>query len=96
MEKIQIPAGVLQRAASAASQTNAPGAPPASAPTQTRAQFYARKNGGGMRTARKQFLCQTFGCMRVVQPGEDYLDTMEVTTWPATKRICACCAEGLV
>lgn len=63
------------------------------ATTQTRATFYARKNGGGLRTARKALICQQFGCLRRIEPGEFYFDTMEVTKWPATKRICACCAE---
>ena len=61
--------------------------------TQTRATFYARKNGGGLRTARKEFKCGQFGCFRVVHPGEKYFDTVETTIWPATKRICVCCSE---
>jgi hypothetical protein len=66
------------------------------ATSQTRATFYARKNGGGYRTARKTLICQQFGCLRPIEPGEQYLDTMEVTKWPSTKRICTCCSEELV
>ncbi len=59
----------------------------------TRGQFYARLHGGGLRTARKAFVCSQFGCFKKVEPGEQYFDCQEVTVWPATKRICACCAE---
>ncbi len=59
----------------------------------TRAHFYARKNGGGYRTARKERKCEQFGCFKKIDPGVRYFDTMEVTTWPKTKAICACCAE---
>ncbi len=62
----------------------------------TRTEFYARKNGGGYRTARKECKCQQFGCFNKILPGERYLDTQETTTWPATKRICATCAEVTV
>lgn len=62
----------------------------------TRTDFYARRYGGGYRTCRKQFTCQQSLCLRKVEPGEQYLDTMEPTTWPKTKRICAHCAEGKV
>lgn len=59
----------------------------------TRATFYARKNGGGLRTARKPFTCAQFGCLKKIEPGEQYFDTQETTAWPATKRICTCCSE---
>lgn len=59
----------------------------------TRAAFYQRKNGGGTRTARKAFTCMQFGCFKPLVPGEVYFDTMETTTWPATKRICVTCSE---
>lgn len=62
-------------------------------PANTRAFFYARKNGGGYRTARSEFSCEQFGCLRKIVPGVTYFDTRETTTWPKTKRICACCAE---
>jgi hypothetical protein len=64
--------------------------------TTTRATFYARKNGGGYRKARKEFGCQQFGCFKRIVVGEKYFDTLEVTTWPKTKRICACCAEKTI
>lgn len=59
----------------------------------TRAQFYARKNGGGYRTARKEIKCEQSLCLNRIQPGARYFDTQEVTSWPNKKRICACCAE---
>lgn len=72
-------------------------APPAPAQLGiTRATFYQRKNGGGYRTARKAFTCGQFGCFQQITPGVRYFDTLEVTTWPKTKRICACCAETVV
>lgn len=61
--------------------------------TQTRATFYQRKYGGGIRTARRTFTCAQFGCFKEIQPGEDYFDTGQVTTWPVMKRICASCSE---
>ncbi len=90
MEKINIPAAVLERARAA---TMHPAPVPLPAPTQTRAQFWARKNGGGYRTARKAFVCQQFTCLAKVDAGVEYFDTNETTIWPATKRICAACAE---
>lgn len=90
MEKIKVPAAVLERAR-AAMMAPAPAPPPV--PTQTRAQFYARKNGGGYRTARLPFVCQQFSCLATIEPGVEYFDTGEITNWPATKRICARCAE---
>lgn len=60
---------------------------------QTRAGFYQRKNGGGYRTARKEFTCEQSLCLNKITPGMQYFDTMETTEWPKTKRICACCAE---
>jgi hypothetical protein len=62
----------------------------------TRADFYARKNGGGLRTARKEFTCQQFGCFKKVVPGEAYFDTQEVTAFPKTKRICCACSEKAI
>lgn len=62
----------------------------------TRAVFYQRLHGGGLRTARKAFTCMQFGCLATVQPGEQFFDTNEVTTWPAKKRICVPCSEVLV
>lgn len=59
----------------------------------TRAVFYQRLHGGGLRTARRAFVCGQFGCLKKVQPGEQYFDTMETTTWPATKKICTACSE---
>lgn len=61
--------------------------------TETRATFYQRRNGGGVRTARKPFTCAQALCLKKVQPGEVYFDTMETTIWPATKRICVTCSE---
>lgn len=58
--------------------------------------FYARKNGGGYRTARTMFKCEQFGCYAPIQPGEVYLDTQEVTTWPMAKKLCEQCAEGAI
>lgn len=62
----------------------------------TRAEFYARKNGGGFRTARKAFTCmqadKSSFCLRPVVPGDQYFDTRETTTWPQTKKICVDCA----
>jgi hypothetical protein len=81
--------------ASAKVSTSAPAAA-LTAHLQTRASFWTRKNGGGMRTARKAFMCQQFGCLRRIETGETYFDTLEVTTWPKTKRICTCCSEELV
>lgn len=97
MEKIKIPDAVLKRAANASTtRHDAQAAPPVSAPTQTRAMFYSRRYGGGLRTARKQFTCQQLGCFKKVEPGEDYFDTMEPTTWPATKKICCSCSEETI
>lgn len=62
-------------------------------PKNSRAYFYARKNGGGRRTARKPFTCGQLGCFRKIEAGMQYFDTLEPTQWPATKRICAHCAE---
>lgn len=59
----------------------------------TRADFYARRNGGGLRTARKECKCVQFGCFKRIQPGEQYFDTQATTTWPATKKICVPCSE---
>lgn len=64
--------------------------------TQTRADFYARKNGGGYRTARLEHNCQQFGCFGLIREGERYFDTKETTTWPATKKLCPACAETAV
>ena len=58
-----------------------------------RGQFYARKNGGGLRTARKEFTCMQSMCLKKVQPGEGYFDTQEPVAWPKVKRICAPCSE---
>ena len=93
MEKIKVPERVMLRAASAGPLMNAQGVPPVSAPTQTRATFYSRRYGGGLRTARKPFTCQQFGCLKKIEPGESYFDTMEPATWPTTKRICCACSE---
>lgn len=60
---------------------------------QTREKFYALRNGGGYRTARTVIKCEQSLCLHRVQPGEEYLDTKEVTEWPRTKRICKPCAE---
>lgn len=62
----------------------------------TRATFYQRKNGGGYRTARKEFGCMQFGCFKRVVPGMRYFDTQEPVHWPAMKRICEGCAEAAV
>lgn len=62
----------------------------------TRATFYQRKNGGGYRTARKERPCEQSLCLTRIQPGEQYFDTMEPTTWPRTKALCECCAEAAV
>jgi hypothetical protein len=62
----------------------------------TRASWWARKNGGGYRTARTEKKCQQFGCYRPIAPGEQYFDTNEPTIWPNKKHICAMCAEELV
>jgi hypothetical protein len=59
----------------------------------TRAQFYERKYGGGYRTARKVVVCEQSLCLHKTQPGEQYFDTQQVTTWPNKKRICKTCAE---
>lgn len=59
----------------------------------TRAEFYARKNGGGLRTARKPFTCMQSLCLKKIEPGEVYFDTREVTAWPKFKRICVHCSE---
>lgn len=68
---------------------------PASAP-KTRAMFYARKNGGGYRTARVTCKCEQFGCYAPIQPGEVYFDTRETTQWPMAKKLCEQCAEGAI
>lgn len=60
---------------------------------ETRATFYARRYGGGLRTARKQRKCEQWGCFKRIEPGECYFDTMETTTWPKTKCICTTCSE---
>lgn len=60
---------------------------------ETRATFYARRYGGGLRTARRPFTCQQFGCFNKVEPGVTYFDTCETTVYPATKRICVTCSE---
>lgn len=62
----------------------------------TRGVFYQRKNGGGLRTARRAFTCEQFACLKIIQPGEQYFDTREVTTWPSFKRICCTCSEVMV
>lgn len=62
----------------------------------TRATFYARKNGGGLRTARRAFTCAQFGCFKRGEPGEVFFDTQGVTIWPSTKRICTACSEASV
>jgi len=93
MEKIKLPESVVQRAANAAKAMRAQAAPPASESSQSRAAFYSRRYGGGYRTARKAFTCNQFGCFRRIEPGTSYFDTMEVTEFPKTKRICAACAE---
>lgn len=62
----------------------------------TRADFYARKNGGGLRTARKERKCEQFGCYRPIPPGTVYFDTQEVTTWPKKKAICEQCSQQKV
>lgn len=67
--------------------------PPAGSNTETRATFYARRYGGGYRTSRSSFKCEQSLCLNRITPGMRYFDTQEVTTWPATKRICECCAE---
>jgi hypothetical protein len=59
----------------------------------TRAYFYERRCGGGWRTARKDFTCAQFGCLKRIIAGETYFDTQEPVTWPITKRICAHCAN---
>jgi hypothetical protein len=61
---------------------------------ETRASFYARKYGGSYRTARSEFKCEVTLCLNRITPGVRYFDTQQVTTWPKTLRICACCAEG--
>lgn len=60
---------------------------------ETRAKFYARKYGGGYRTARSEFRCEVTLCLNRITPGVQYFDTQQVTVFPKTKRICACCAE---
>lgn len=60
---------------------------------ETRATFYARRNGGGLRTACKQRKCEQFGCFKRIEPGERYFDTRETTTWPQTKCLCEECSE---
>lgn len=55
--------------------------------------FYARRYGGGLRKARKPFVCQGSLCLHRVQAGEHYFDTMEPTQWPKTKRICEPCSR---
>lgn len=97
MQKIHLPAAVINRANAAAIRLGlAPGQLPAltpvPAPTMTRATFHAQRHGGGWRKARKSFLCQQ-GCLRHVAAGDTYFDTCEVTAWPLTRRICAACAE---
>lgn len=62
----------------------------------TRATFYARKNGGGYRTARKSFTCMQSLCLKKIDPGVQYFDTQEPVAWPRVKRICATCAETLI
>lgn len=59
----------------------------------TRGHFYARRYGGGWRKARKPFTCQQSLCLGKIAAGDEYFDTLAPTTWPATKRICACCAK---
>src|SRR6478609_4727921 len=100
--------GVAAHAASAAMISRAAARVLKTAPTRTsmttatetlgttRATFYARRHGGGYRTARKAFTCGQFGCFQKIDPGVRYFDTLEVTTWSKTKRICACCAETQV
>jgi len=87
---------MVQRLGLAPASTSAPTADTAQKTMQTRANFYARKNGGGYRIARKACKCQQFGCYDPISPGERYFDTQEVTEWPKTKKICAHCAETLV
>lgn len=62
----------------------------------TRAVFYQRRYGGGLRTARRPFTCQQFGCFQKIEPGVTYFDTGETTTYPATKRICVACSEAVI
>ncbi len=58
----------------------------------TRAGWYFRIHGGGLRKARKAFVCQQALCLARIEAGTKYFDTCQVTTWPATKRICTKCA----
>lgn len=59
----------------------------------TRGDFYQRRYGGGLRTARKPTKCEQYGCYKRIMPGEQYFDTQETTTWPATKKLCVACSE---
>jgi hypothetical protein len=62
----------------------------------TRGAFWARKNGGGWRTARKSFTCQQSLCLRRIAIGQQYFDTLEALVWPRTKRICLHCASEMI
>lgn len=62
----------------------------------TRATFYERKNGGHYATARSEFRCMQMLCLNRITPGVRYFNTREITSWPKTKKICACCAEETV
>jgi hypothetical protein len=85
------PAPVLRTAPIPATSQKTTSAPPKLG--ITRATFYARRFGGGYRTARAQRSCEQFGCYKPIVPGELYFDTREPTRWPKTKCICAGCAE---
>lgn len=60
----------------------------------TRGEFYASKNGGGLRMARKPFRCDhsdrnALPCVVVIERGAQYFDTCERKPNSfATKRLC--------
>ena len=67
---------------------------------QTQADFWFKAGPAKWRKCRKAFPCHGLGgslhvnhCDHVVEPGERYLDTGEVTDPPfGTARMCAVCA----
>ncbi len=62
----------------------------------TRGEFYARRYGGGLRTARKERKCEQFGCFKRIAAGEQYFDTMLVWKYPLTTKICTHCANKTI